>query len=263
MTNPSKRQGLIFDFHFKTGITERHILNGKWTNNRWFKTKLSSFISKPKYTRLETIPIALYFSTKKIKERFTHWKVAITMYSSWQGEAEKNSSLFLPLHIRDHRWFSYLSFAFFLCTLFPSNPFSSELLAYTSTVWHLEGPMGEKNYFIKYKNLLISASSLTGQFRALVFNSIITDSNYTVKQCILRVFGNTSWWIYREGTLLKKRVQSTQSSFNRVPLYFFFITWTPPYMHNRTLYLSQGYLNCTILYAIFPRPDMNWIIYRF
>ena len=117
--------------------------------------------------------------------------------------------------------------------------------------------MGEKNYFIKYKNLLISASSLTGQFRALVFNSIITDSNYTVKQCILRVFGNTSWWIYREGTLLKKRVQSTQSSLNRVPLYFFFITWTPPYMHNRTLYLSQGYLNCTILYAIFPRPDMN------
>lgn len=185
------------------------------------------------------------------------------MCSSWQGEAEKNSSLFLPVHIRDHRWFSYLSFAFFLCTLFPSNPFSSELLAYTSTVLHLEGPMGEKNYFIKYKNLLISASSLTGQFRALVFNSIITDSNYTVKQCILRVFGNTSWWIYCEGTLSKKRVQSTQSSLNRVPLYFFFITWTPPYMHNRTLYLSQGYLNCTILYAIFPRPDMNWTIYRF
>lgn len=51
------------------------------------------------------------------------------------------------------------------------------------------GAYGRKKLlFIKYRNLLISASSLTGH-RALVFSSIMTDSNYTVKQCILRVLG--------------------------------------------------------------------------
>ena len=70
VTDPSKRQGPICHEKKLTSILKlvyqkADILKGKWTNNRWFKTKLSSFISKPKYTRFETIPIALYFSTKK------------------------------------------------------------------------------------------------------------------------------------------------------------------------------------------------------
>ena len=154
----------------------------------------------------------------------------------------KNSRLFLPLHIKRSSMIFLSVVRVFLVYSLPFKSIFQRAFSLYFYGFASSGACGRRKIlFMKYKNRLTSASSLTGH-RTLVLNSIIcimTDSNYTVRECLETLPGKFTakvvWHTIKiESSVYKKQLIFSQQS---SPIFFFFITWTPPYMHNRTLYL--------------------------